>query len=215
VSAPVERKPRGRPSEGVREAILAATLDLITAQGLVRLTTKEIAARAGVAEASIYYHFGDKKGLVEGVILDAVLRPLREFTASFAERVADKPVRDALVEYGLALESFWKRVLPVLSAVQADVELRAHFRERIAELGLGPHRGVRVVADYLAEQQRAGAVQEDADVRAAALSVMSVCFLSAYEIHMLGPTARDKLPSVEAAVTTLATLIAPGQGTKR
>jgi AcrR family transcriptional regulator len=208
MSAEPDTKRRGRPSEGVREAILAATLDLITAQGLARLTTKEIAASAGVAEASIYYHFGDKKGLVEGVIVDAVLKPLREFAASFADRVAEKPFEEAMVGYGGALESFWKRVLPVLSAVQADVELRDHFRERIAELGLGPHRGVRAVADYLGEQQRVGAVRKDADVRAAALAFASVCFLSAYEGHMLGPPGHDKLPTVEKAVKTLATLIA-------
>lgn len=204
-----EKRPRGRPSEGVRDAILATTLELITEEGIARLTTKEIAARAGVAEASIYYHFADKHALVEGVIFDAVLKPLREFAASFAERVAGKPVREALVAYGSALESFWRRVLPVLSAVQADAELREHFRHRISELGFGPHRGVRIVGEYLAEQQRAGAVRAGVDVRAAAMNFAGVCFLSAYQGHMLGPSARRKLPSLEAAVTTLADLLAP------
>ena len=57
-------KRRGRPSAGIREAIVAATLELIEEQGLGGLTTKEVAARAGASEASVYYHFKDKVGLV-------------------------------------------------------------------------------------------------------------------------------------------------------
>jgi AcrR family transcriptional regulator len=215
VATKIEKRPRGRPSEGAREAILDATLELITADGIARLTTREIAARAGVSEASIYYHFTDKKVLLEGVIFDAVLRPLRTFAASFAEQVGDKPVGAALASYGEELERFWKRVLPVLSAVQADVELREHFRRRIAELGFGPHRGVRVLADYLREQQQARNVRLDADVEAAALSCAGASFLSAYETHMLGPSAREKLPTVEQAVEALTRLLAPSYGTKR
>ena len=99
------------------------------------------------------------------------------------------------------------RVLPVLSAVQADVELREYFRDRLGELGLGPHRGVRIVSEYLSEQQKAGAVRSEIEPSAAAMSFASACFLSAYQRHMLGPAARHKLPSLETAVGTLATLL--------
>ena len=215
VAAKTEKRPRGRPSEGAREAILDATLELITADGIARFTTREVAARAGVSEGSIYYHFADKKALLEGVIFEAVLGPLRTFAASFSEQVGDKPVGTALAAYGEELERFWKRVLPVLSAVQADVDLREHFRRRIAQLGLGPHRGVRVLAGYLREQQQAGNVRRDADVEAAALSCAGACFLSAYEMHMLGPAAREKLPSVEQAVDALTQVLTPSYGTKR
>jgi AcrR family transcriptional regulator len=202
-----EKLRRGRPSEGVREAILQTTLELISGEGIARLTTREIAARAGASEASIYYHFADKNALLEGVVFEAVLKPLREFSASFAERTAGKPVREALLAYGEALERFWRRVLPVLSALQADVELREHFRTRIAELGFGPHRGVAVVSEYLRREQRAGTVRAEIDAGAAAMSFASTCFLSAYQSHMLGPAARRKLPSLEKALATLADLI--------
>ncbi len=202
-----EKPRRGRPSEGVREAILETTLELIGTEGIARLTTKEIAARAGVSEASIYYHFADKKALLEGVVFEAVLKPLQVFAASFAERVAGKSVREALLEYGRALERFWLRVLPVISAIQADVELRTYLRERIGELGFGPHRGVRIVAGFLRQQQQAGRVRADVDVEAVAMSFASTCFLSAYQRHMLGPGARRKLPSLVQALSTLADLI--------
>ena len=71
------RRRRGRPSAGVREAILAATLDLAAEQGLTRLTTKEVARRAGASEASVFYHFGDKVGLLQAAMV-AGLEPLME-----------------------------------------------------------------------------------------------------------------------------------------
>lgn len=201
-----QQRRRGRPPEGVRERILESTLELIATDGIARLTTKELAERADASEASIYYHFADKTALLEGVLFEAVLRPLREFAAAFPDQVAGKPVREALLAYGGALERFWRGVLPVLSAIQADLDLREHFRERIAELGLGPHRGVRVVADYLQEQLEAGRLRGDLDPRATAMSFASACFLSAYQSHMLGPSGRRKLPSVDAAIATLVDL---------
>ena len=36
--------------------------------GLGKLTTKQVAARAGASEASVYYHFKDKVGLVQAAV---------------------------------------------------------------------------------------------------------------------------------------------------
>jgi AcrR family transcriptional regulator len=198
---------RGRPSAGIRDAILRATYDLIAERGLASLTTKEIADRAGASEASIYYHFADKTALVEGVILGAVLVPLKEFAAVFPKDAEGKSISEALTSYGQKLNAFWERVLPILSAVQADLELRAEFASRITELGYGPHRGVRVVASYLADEQRRGRVRPDLDTRQAAMSFAGACFLSAYQRHMFGQAARRKLPRLDETLKTLVRLI--------
>jgi AcrR family transcriptional regulator len=207
VAEPKTRRPRGRPSQGVRDAIIAATLALIADSGLSNLTTKEIAERAGASEASIYYHFADKAALVEGVIFEAVLKPLEELAAAFPAAAAGKPVRDALVDYGTTLNAFWERVLPIVSAVQSDIELREDFADRIAGLGYGPHRGVRVVSDYLAAQQETGVVRADVEPRGVALSFAGACFLSAYQRHMFGASARRKLPRLEDTIEMLVDLI--------
>lgn len=203
------RPARGRPSAGIRDAILKATYDLIAERGLANLTTKEIADRAGASEASIYYHFADKTALVEGVILGAVLTPLKEFAAVFPKDAEGKSISQALTSYGQKLNAFWERVLPILSAVQADLELRAELASRITDLGYGPHRGVRVVASYLEDEQRQGRVRPDLDTRQAAMSFAGACFLSAYQRHMFGQAARRKLPPLEATLKTLARLIEP------
>jgi len=207
VSQSHSRRPRGRPSVGIREAILDATYRLVLERGLTGLTTKEIAAAADASEASIYYHFADKTALIEGVILDAVLEPLRAFAAIFPAETEGRSLRHALTSYARKLTAFWERVLPLLAAVQADAELRDEFASRITELGYGPHRGVRAVADYLTEQQRLGHVRKDVDARQAALSFAGACFLSAYQRHMFGP--RRKLPPLDRTLETLVRLIEP------
>src|SRR5882672_3169084 len=207
-AAEQKRRP-GRPPEGVREAILKTTLDLIGEIGIARLTTKEIAARGGFSEASIYYHFADKAALVEGAILDGVLAPFQEFAAAFAERSGDRPVEETLLEFTAGLSAFWEKILPLLSAVQSDVELRRRFRTRVNRLDLGPHRGVRLVTALLTRQQEAGTIRADIDPAPIAMLVCSACFLSGYNKHMLGVNARRKLPSVASTVSGLVAMLRP------
>src|SRR5579864_5011074 len=70
------RRPRGRPPSGGREAILDATLALLREQGIANLTSREVAARAGVSDASVYYHFGDRAGLLQAVF-ESGMKPLK------------------------------------------------------------------------------------------------------------------------------------------
>lgn len=201
-----KRRP-GRPPEGVREAILQTTHELIADRGLARLTTKEIAASGGFSEASIYYHFEDKAALVEGVILEGVLAPFQEFAAAFAERAAERPLQEGLLEFTAALTAFWERILPLLSAVQSDADLRRRFQARVHALDLGPHRGVRLVSRFLQQQQEAGRIRTDVDATRAAMLICSTCYLTGYNRHMLGTRARRRLPSVASTVSELIKLL--------
>ena len=57
-----------RPSEEVQALILVAARELFQVKGYVATTTKEIAARAGVAEALLFTNFGSKAQLFEAAI---------------------------------------------------------------------------------------------------------------------------------------------------
>jgi AcrR family transcriptional regulator len=72
-------KLRGLPPSGGREAILAAALELLRERGIARLTTREIAASAGASEASIFYHYRGRAGLLMAVF-EQGLRPLQELS---------------------------------------------------------------------------------------------------------------------------------------
>jgi AcrR family transcriptional regulator len=51
-----------------RQNIIYATERLLQTHGLARLTTREIAREAGVAEGLIYHHFKDKVELIHEVV---------------------------------------------------------------------------------------------------------------------------------------------------
>lgn len=67
--APKRRNPRG-----TRERLIRAALDLFTAKGYHETTTPQIAARAGVAEGTIYRHFASKDLLLNELYRAGVRR---------------------------------------------------------------------------------------------------------------------------------------------
>ena len=205
---PVKRG-RGRPSAGAREAILAAALEFISEEGLSRLTTREVARRAGVSEASVFYHFRDKVGLVQEVVL-AGLEPLKGLDAGLLTGRTGEPLEETLRAIATALERFLSRTMPVVEAVQADAALRAEFAARLSERDLGPHRGVRLIAAHLEEMRQRGAVRPDADTQSAALLLAGGCFLRTWQRYLTG---RDgMLPCLEEPTSGLAQLLRPLPG---
>jgi len=194
-------KRRGRPPSGGREAILAATLQLLREQGVARFTTREVAARAQVSEASIFYHYGDRAGLLQAVFAEG-LRPLEALNNRGFDTVDARDVLDTVAH---AIEHFLDQTLPIIMAAQADVELRDALAAYMIEHDLGPHRGVRAVADILAVEQRAGRVADDVDVEAAALMLVSTCFLRSSQ-RLITPHG-DVLPSLDRAVAEFSAMV--------
>ena len=75
------------------EAILAAALTLLRERGIARLTTREVAALAGVSEASVFYHYKDRAGLLQAVF-EQGLQPLQALALD--DRLAGAGVDEVL-----------------------------------------------------------------------------------------------------------------------
>lgn len=68
-----------RPRTGLspREEVLAAAAELFTGQGYAATTTREVAERAGIRQASIYHYFKGKEEILAS-LLESTVRPSLE-----------------------------------------------------------------------------------------------------------------------------------------
>ena len=83
---------RKRDPHGTRDRLVRAALELFTTQGYHASTTPEIAARAGVAEGTIYRHFASKEQLLNEIYRAGV----RVFVTLVREQPAALPCAERL-----------------------------------------------------------------------------------------------------------------------
>lgn len=189
-----DRATRGRPRTGVREAVIASAQQTLAESGLSRTSTKEIARRAGVAESSIFYHFGDRMGLLHAVIQHQ-LRPLKDLLAD--RPGTERSLRDDLVDLLTALEEFYFAAIPAIAAIQSDAELRESYERRSRDTDLGPHRALDAILAHLSPRAAT------ADLRPAALLLAGAAHQRALQRHLSPPGALAALPSRDEIADSL------------
>ncbi|MCW2799196.1 MAG: regulatory protein TetR [Aeromicrobium sp.] len=197
------KKTRGRPPSGGREEILKATLDVLRERGIARLTTREVAERAGVSEGSIFYHFVDRPGLLKAVFENS-LDGMKNLTSA---AYASNDIRTTLNTFAKVIADFLDSGLDVLIAAQADAELRGVVVDFLVGNDYGPHRGIAGIGHYLAEQQAAGVIRSDIDPKIISYLIVSDAFQRAAQPKLFGQ--RKGVPGQDAFFTALMTLIAP------
>jgi len=196
---------RGRPPAGGREAILAAALQLLRERGIARVTSREVAALAGVSEASVFYHYKDRTGLLQAVF-EQGLEPLQALSSGGMLSGAD--LHDVLTRFADTLDEFLEQALPVMSAALSDTALRDVMAAYMTAQDLGPHRGVAALGDYLAAEQAAGRVRAGVDPHAAAMLFVGACYTRAAQRQM--PARVNELPPLENIIRATEELLRPG-----
>jgi AcrR family transcriptional regulator len=208
VAQPGGARRRGRPSTGVREAILQAASAVLAERGVAGLATREIAGRAQVAESSIFYHFKDRVGLLQAIV-SASVPAFADVVARAGAQPGQASLEDGLVRVLDALETLYAQVIPVQAAVLSDPELRDVFAQRTAQLDVGPHRALPPVITYLETEQHAGRLRADADADPRALALLIVGAAHQRALHRLLRVAPSRLPSSRAVARNLALTMAP------
>jgi AcrR family transcriptional regulator len=143
-----------RRNQRARQAVLAATADLVGEVGYSKLTVEAIAARAGVGKQTIYRWWPDKGA----VLLDAYLALVgadQDLTVpDSGDLAADlRQVLGSMVD-ALADPVFERRYRALLAAIQDDPELAAALRERLLKPWLA------ATAQRLGAARRAGQIGE-------------------------------------------------------
>lgn len=143
--------------------MLVAAGEILGEEGLDGLTMRKLASRAGVAVATLYNQFGDRKGVIVAFVADGIERLERELDA----QPAHAPLRTtwALFEtFDAVLSSapdVWRPILSTLRVGRWDS-------------GLGPlgDRLVQMIEHDIAKAQAAGMLVTDVDANRLARHVM-------------------------------------------
>jgi AcrR family transcriptional regulator len=99
-----------------RQSIIDATERLLQSQGLARLTTREIAREADVAEGLIYHHFGNKANLIFKVVERRML-PTNNAVKSLPLQVGLRTVRKNLEDMLMVVYCNHYETAPIASSM--------------------------------------------------------------------------------------------------
>ncbi len=165
--------------------ILAATRDLLAARGPAGVSTRAVAAAAGVNQAMIHYYFQSKDRLLDVLIGQEILHILRDVIGGLGD-VAASP------------ELFVQHPLRMLDALRADpvrmqllrLVLAAEpdrLRRVIRDLGQHGVLGAAGALRALATQARDAGELPDVDPA----SVLLFLLANAYGLVLMAPVARE------------------------
>ncbi|MBK6692195.1 MAG: TetR/AcrR family transcriptional regulator [Myxococcales bacterium] len=110
-TATPRRRP-GRPPVISSDALLAFAREVFLEKG-IRATTGDVAARAGVAEGTLFHRFGSKDALFRAAMqFDPARTPVA--LANIAERAGKGELRATLIEVGTGMLAIGRVALPVM-----------------------------------------------------------------------------------------------------
>lgn len=148
---------RERNKEERRERIQHATLEILAEKGFDRATTREIAARAGVATGTLFLYAEDKVDLFL-MSLNDLLDELNE--AAFAALGSEQPLLDQIILFLRPRYAFWVRHPDLYRAVTGDKSAYAPVethRELTPSIGRRAHAQLKLSEILRRHEQKGGA----------------------------------------------------------
>ena len=136
-----------------REKLLEATYQLISEKGYLGATTREIAARAGVSELTLFRKFGKKELLFEEMLKTYTFLPrLRHLI----EDVGEMPLADGLNTIGVRLLETLRERRPLAQILLSEMshypeKVRSIYQQMVENIG-------RTLESYLEARQARGEV---------------------------------------------------------
>ena len=146
-------------SDGTRQAITDAAVQLFAEAGYGNVTLSDVIARAGVTKGSLYYHFATKEALAKALIERAY--------AGLVDALPEVPARDS--RSGAALENLIRATFAMADLTQRDMEIQIglqldHGLRQINHGGRANFGDTRAIFAVLLERAVVdGDLVEDAD----------------------------------------------------
>jgi AcrR family transcriptional regulator len=160
---------RKRDPRGTRDRLVRAALELFTTQGYHASTTPEIAAKAGVAEGTIYRHFASKEQLLNEIYRAGV----RVFVTIVREQPAALPCAERLQRIAAGWRDVAVRNPPLVRLVFVSrIRTLLDARSRDAAKELRGEIEQLIASGKAAGQVRLGGVDVWADVWLQVIALM-------------------------------------------
>jgi AcrR family transcriptional regulator len=193
-----------------KAGLVRATIELVAELGYPQVSTRAIAARAGVSEATIYRHFPDKRALFTAALLEGH-QPITEWMSDLPARAGTATVTANLSACLVQLCGLRDAVLPLERAMLDAPDLAGDRPPgssgmTVESLGGPPHQ----LQQYLAAEQRLGRVRQGVDTTEVAVVLLATLFGLAAGPPLPGRTLDA---TVEGAVRLVVEGIAPDAGT--
>ncbi len=166
---------RQQQAEATRAAILDAARELFTEKGWSATTITAIARSAAVAPETIYAHFGNKRAIVQAMVVAAMRGgepgvPMME--QAERRRVHGQTDPDAMIEaFAADLAGLVSRVAPVLGAIRGAAETDDEMRELYLDLHAARRRNLGTFVERL---KAIGGLRDGLDVETATTHVWSL-----------------------------------------
>jgi AcrR family transcriptional regulator len=152
---------RTRDPKGTRERLVRAALELFTTEGYHSSTTPLIAARAGIAEGTIYRHFQSKEQLLNEIYRAAV----RMLAATVTESATTHTCRERLDRIASIWQGIAKANPPLIRLVFAtDTEGLLDSRSKTAFANMVEELEMVMAAGKSVGQVKIGSARIWADV---------------------------------------------------
>ena len=170
------------PKKKARQRILEAATESFQSLGYVRTTTQGIADKAGVAEVTLFRHFGDKQTLFKNVI--------QQIGGGVNFEMLEAQLSDDLeADLRLVSQHALHFFIDQQDAIRMLMFEAIHFPEMKAALAQNPNGMIELLQRYFQKQIDAGTLQA-VDPQVTAQSFMSMIFGYAVGMHPV----RDLLP---------------------
>jgi AcrR family transcriptional regulator len=198
-----------------RQNIIDATDRLLQTNGLARLTTREIARNAKVAEGLIYHHFKDKAELIYCVV-EARFSETKNLLQNLPLSVGTRTLPETLEDVLYSVYRAYYEIVLIVCSIFADHQLRVRMHEIMKERNIGPQRKIEGLSAYLAAEQRLGRLSNAVDPQVVARCLWMISIQSAMEDQLMGhkPDAVHIRQEIRNYVQTLMTGLEPRLQTK-
>ena len=181
-------------STGLRAELLDATVRLLHSRDVAGLTTREIAREAGCSAGALYRHFATKADLLVAVAHER----LRPDFGEMVRRVGSSTVERNLEHIILSTQRFMTELVPIVTAIGADAELRAGWRRAFDREDIPPRRTVDAITAYIAAEQRVGRVSRQASPLMSSSMLVGTCYQDALVQHIFGESTHGLSPTRHA-----------------